>query len=72
LGLGSVIISRISAAASDSGMTLVNIEASQKSAPFFAKFAALKIAAINNDYEPGMYPIVLALSLYSLIDDGFF
>lgn len=53
LGIGSVIMSRISAVALDSGASLINIAASHKSSPFFAKFGAIEIATIDNGWGVG-------------------
>lgn len=63
LGIGSVIMSRISAVALDSGASLINIAASHKSSPFFAKFGAIEIAHIDNGWGSGMHRVDMELRL---------
>ena len=63
LGIGSVIMSRISAVALDSGASLINIAASHKSSPFFANFGAIEIAHINNGWGSGMHRVDMELRL---------
>ncbi|MBT6027421.1 MAG: GNAT family N-acetyltransferase [Porticoccaceae bacterium] len=63
LGIGSVIMSRISAVALDSGASLINIAASHKSSPFFAKFGAIEIATIDNGWGSGMHRVDMELRL---------
>ena len=63
LGIGPVIMSRISAVALDSGASLINIAASHKSSPFFAKFGAIEIATIDNGWGSGMHRVDMELRL---------
>ena len=63
LGIGSVIMSRISAVALDSGASLINIAASHKSSPFFDKFGAIEIAHIGNGWGSGMHRVDMELRL---------
>jgi GNAT superfamily N-acetyltransferase len=63
MGIGSAIMERISNLASTSGVSLVTIAASHKSAPFFAKFGAVEIAVIDNGWGPGMHRVDMELHL---------
>ena len=63
MGIGSSIMNRISAVAHQAGVRLVKIAASHKSAPFFAKFGAIEIAAMKNGWGPGMHRIDMELHL---------
>jgi|TARA_B110000908_G_scaffold143221_1_gene172039 hypothetical protein len=63
MGIGSVIMNRISAMAHQAGTRLVKSVASHKSAPFYTKFGVIKIAAIDNGWGPGMHPLDMELRL---------
>jgi GNAT superfamily N-acetyltransferase len=60
-GIGSAIMDRVFALARTSGVSLVAIAASHKSAPFFAKFGAVKSAVIDNGWGPGMHRVDMEL-----------
>ena len=53
-GIGSVIMQRIISQSRDSGSWMIRIAASQKSAPFFAKFGAKVTAHTKDGWGPGM------------------
>jgi len=57
LGIGSAIMSRIATLARDAGTDVIDIAASHKSAPFFAKFGAVATATIRDGWGPGMYRV---------------
>ncbi|MEH6472990.1 MAG: GNAT family N-acetyltransferase [Halopseudomonas sp.] len=63
MGIGSAIMDRISTSARTSGVSLVTIAASHKSAPFFAKFGAVEVAVIDNGWGPDMHRIDMELRL---------
>ena len=62
-GLGSAIMSRVIAVASGQGAVAVDIGASHKSAPFFARFGAQATGEIENGWGPGMHRIDMVLTL---------
>lgn len=63
MGIGSAIMGRISTLARTSGVSLVTIAASHKSAPFFAKFGAVEVAVIDNGWGRGMHRVDMELRL---------
>ena len=63
MGIGSGIMGRVSTLARTSGVSLVTIAASHKSAPFFAKFGAVEVAVIDNGWGPGMHRVDMELRL---------
>ena len=63
LGIGSKIMERVLQLGRGSEATTVNIAASHKSAPFFAKFGAKPAATIQHGWGPGMHRIDMVLSL---------
>ncbi|MEH6590742.1 MAG: GNAT family N-acetyltransferase [Halioglobus sp.] len=63
MGIGSAIMDRVSTLARTSGMRLVTIAASHKSAPFFAKFGAVEVAVTDNGWGPGMHRVDMELHL---------
>ena len=62
-GLGSSIMKRVFDAGRRSGVSLITIAASHKSAPFFEKFGAVPINTIMHGWGPGMTRIDMELSL---------
>lgn len=54
LGIGSAIMKRVNDLARATGLVLIDIAASHKSAPFFAKFGARSTTVIDNGWGPGM------------------
>lgn len=54
LGLGSTIMERVIAQGRASQSPLIGIAASQKSAPFFARFGAVETLRIEDGWGPGM------------------
>jgi len=63
MGIGSAIMGRISNLVRTTGVTMVTIAASHKSAPFFAKFGAIEVAVIDNGWGPGMHRVDMELRL---------
>jgi GNAT superfamily N-acetyltransferase len=53
-GIGSAIMDRVVTIGRDSGLSLLDIAASHKSAPFFAKFGAVIETVIEDGWGPGM------------------
>lgn len=62
-GIGSAIMERVADLARASGLPSVDIAASHKSAPFFAKFGAVNRAIIENGWGPGMDRVDMVLHL---------
>ena len=60
-GIGSGIMRRVSQAAREREMQTVNIAASHKSAPFFAKFGAEAMATTEDGWGPGMHRVDMLL-----------
>ena len=63
MGIGSAIMDRVSTLARTSGVSLVTIAASHKSAPFFAKFGAIEVSVIDNGWGPDMHRVDMELRL---------
>lgn len=63
LGVGSAIMKRVDDLGRAAGLALIHIAASQKSAPFFAKFGALSTAVIDNGWGPGLDRVDMELHL---------
>lgn len=61
LGIGSAIMDRIATVAVASGIHVVDIAASHKSAPFFAKFGAVATATTHDGWGPGMHRVDMEL-----------
>jgi len=57
LGIGSAIMGRIATLAMDAGTDVIDIAASHKSAPFFAKFGASATATIRDGWGSGMHRV---------------
>jgi GNAT superfamily N-acetyltransferase len=62
LGAGRAIMERVAALASADGIQVVDIAASQKSAPFFARFGAVTLKVIDNGWGSGMHRVDMELS----------
>ncbi len=62
-GAGRAMMQRIAALAASEKIQVVDIAASQKSAPFFLKFGAVATAVIDNGWGPGMHRIDMELTL---------
>ncbi|AOW13827.1 acetyltransferase [Hydrogenophaga crassostreae] len=62
-GIGSAIMMRITDGGRASGVSLVTIAASHKSAPFFAKFGAAERSTIEDGWGPGMHRIDMELRI---------
>ena len=63
LGIGAMIMERVILHASASGARVVNIAASHKSAPFFAKFGSTKVTVTANGWGPGLHRVDMVLKL---------
>ena len=63
LGIGAMIMERVILNASESGARVVNIAASHKSAPFFAKFGSTKVTVTANGWGPGLDRVDMVLKL---------
>lgn len=63
LGIGAMIMERVILHASESGARVVNIAASHKSAPFFAKFGSTKVTVTANGWGPGLDRVDMVLKL---------
>jgi GNAT superfamily N-acetyltransferase len=61
LGLGSMIMEKVSTEAVLSGTRVVHIAASHRSAPFFAKFGAIETAVVDHGWGIGMHRIDMEL-----------
>lgn len=57
VGAGRAIMERIAALAASEGVEVVDIAASHKSAPFFAKFGAVTTTVTENGWGPGMHRV---------------
>ena len=62
-GVGSAIMTHVMNAASRKGVSSISIAASQKSAPFFAKFGAISQSTLENGWGPGMDRIDMTLAV---------
>ena len=60
-GLGSAIVAHVLEKARASGMRVLRIAASHKSAPFFAKFGAEAVVETPNGWGSGMHRIDMEL-----------
>jgi GNAT superfamily N-acetyltransferase len=63
LGIGTAIMERVSAKARDQGLSVVEIAASHRSAPFFAKFGATEITKTEDGWGPGMHRVDMEFRL---------
>jgi GNAT superfamily N-acetyltransferase len=63
LGIGSAVMTRVTTLAIAAGLETVDIAASHKSAPFFAKFGAVTTGIIQDGWGPGMHRVDMALSI---------
>ena len=63
LGAGRAIMERVVSLASFERVQFVDIAASQKSAPFFARFGAVTLKVIDNGWGAGMHRIDMELPL---------
>lgn len=63
LGIGSAVMARVTALAIVAGLETVDIAASHKSAPFFAKFGASTTGTIPDGWGPGMHRVDMSLSI---------
>jgi GNAT superfamily N-acetyltransferase len=61
-GIGSAIMGRVLAVARAHGGESLQIAASHKSAPFFAKFGAREVATTPDGFGPGMHRIDMVLA----------
>jgi GNAT superfamily N-acetyltransferase len=62
-GIGSAIMDRVVTIGRDSGLSLLDIAASQKSEPFFAKFGAVMESVVEDGWGPGMTRVNMVLHL---------
>lgn len=62
-GIGSEIMRRVISKAKASRFPSISISASQKSAPFFAKFGAIAQSATENGWGPGLDRVDMELIL---------
>ena len=63
LGLGAAMMGRVAGLARGSGLTVVKIAASHKSAEFFAKFGATTITTTENGWGPGMHRVDMEMRI---------
>lgn len=63
LGVGRSMMERVAALAASQGIQVVDIAASHKSAPFFARFGAVSITVIRDGWGPGMHRVDMELPL---------
>lgn len=61
LGIGSAIMQRVLGVANEAGISTIRIAASQKSAPFFARFGAVSTLRTEDGWGPGMDRIDMVL-----------
>ncbi|WP_266158855.1 GNAT family N-acetyltransferase [Dyella silvatica] len=61
-GLGSMVMSRVIAAAKEDKASILHISASHKSAPFFAKFGAVAQSTTVDGWGPGMHRVDMQLA----------
>lgn len=62
-GGGRAIMDRVAALAASKKVQVVEIAASQKSAPFFARFGAVTLRIIENGWGAGMHRVDMELPL---------
>jgi GNAT superfamily N-acetyltransferase len=62
-GIGSAIMRRIISLGKASGLPMISIAASQKSAPFFARFGAVASARTEGGWGPGLHRVDMELYL---------
>lgn len=67
-GLGAFMMQRVLAEAAEAGFGVIHIAASQKSAPFFARYGATESRRTPDGWGPGLDRIDLELRLYSVPD----
>jgi GNAT superfamily N-acetyltransferase len=63
LGAGRAIMERVAALATSEGIQVVDIAASHKSAPFFARFGAVTMTVTHDGWGSGMHRVDMELSL---------
>jgi len=63
VGAGRAIMEKVAALATSQGIQVVEIAASQKSAPFFARFGAVTMTVTNNGWGSGMHRVDMQLTL---------
>jgi len=63
LGIGASIMDRVVHNARESGVRIIRIAASHKSAPFFARFGAIEVTITNNGWGPGIHRVDMELRL---------
>lgn len=63
IGVGTAIMDRVISSGRESGVCFLSIAASQKSAPFFARFGAVTVAVRPDDWGPGMHRVDMELGL---------
>ena len=63
LGIGAAIMERVVLDARESAVRVINIAASHKSAPFFAKFGANEVTVSDNGWGPGIHRVDMELRL---------
>lgn len=63
VGLGSAIMEHVISQGRGSQLSLINIAASHKSAPFFAKFGATEMLHTEDGWGPGMHRVDMELYL---------
>ncbi len=62
-GAGTAMMERLHSHASEHGVESINIGASHKSAPFFARFGATVVKEIENGWGPHMHRVDMTLSV---------
>lgn len=63
IGIGSRIMERVAYVSRTSGVKIVRISASHKSAPFFKRFGAKPISVTEDGWGPGMHRVKMELQL---------
>ena len=63
VGAGRAIMERVAALAASQSIQAVDIAASQKSAPFFARFGAVTLKIVENGWGAGMHRVDMEVSL---------
>ena len=67
LGVGRAIMESVAALAASEEIQIVEIAASQKSAPFFARFGAVTMAVTDDGWGSGMHRVDMELVLNSIL-----
>ena len=69
-GLGTALMERLLGRARELGVGTVEIAASHKSAPFFARFGAVEVERIADGWGPGMHRVEMEVDLSAESGEG--